>query len=263
MLEFRDNPQKRTSIKLHFKDYRGRAIRLNKRKKIQVYYTVGKGKKLIKLGRKNKKRFKNMGDYLVILKDKARQDDLKRNRTVKAKDLTVPVWTGSYRVPSFKQKKVQLHVPYKLIKVTSKKSTKRKDIFEFTASTKFNQKYLFENLKFNKYLGKAYKKVGVFIVMKFFNKASNETQTIKINVKDVKGHIKKFTKNWKNAIAKQGITMTGYIYYALLNALKGKFLHFSPKARRFNAKNKKGYKDQIKYKMIKGYNAHVEFIYNK
>lgn len=264
MFPVSNNPQKRTAIKLHYINYRGKHVKLNKRSKIQVYYSVGRGKKLIKLGRTNKKRFKNAGDYVTALKDRARQDDLKRNAVKTTKEMTVPVWTGSYKVPAHAQKKKLIYIPYKLTKVISKKSSRRKDIFDFKAETKYNQKYLFENLKFNKYLGKRYKKVGVFLIMKFFNKQSNQEQTIKIKLKDIKKHIKGFTKGWTNAIAKSGITMTNYLYYALLNSLKGKFSHFSPKARRFNGVNKRsGKKDTIDYQTIKGYSAHIEFTYTK
>lgn len=276
-MDLLNNPQKRTAIKLHFQNARGKNVKLNNKNKVRVYYSVGKSKKLVPLGRYGRRKYKNQGDYINKLKDQARSKDLSLNKINKTKTLGAKVWSGSYGDPSYKTKK-QYEVPFKKINVTSKKSNRKKDVYRFKSATKYNQKYLFENMGFDKYLKKKYKKVGVKAVLTFKNLYINKNKmfntlkreekdvTIKVNVKDIKKHIKGFTRKWKNVI-KKDITMSNFIYYALLKELKKRAYHFSPKARRYNSgtKGKRGKKydaTNMKKKTIKIYDAHIEFEYN-
>jgi len=255
-----NNPQKRTAIKLHFQNSKGKNVKLDNKRKVRVFYSVGRSKKLVPLGRYGRRKYKNQGDYVNKLKDAARVKDLNMNKIKRTKKLGAKVWSGSYGDPSYVRKK-QYEVPFQKMTVTSKKSSRKKDVYKFKSATKYNQKYLYENMGFDKYLTKKYKKVSAKIVLTFVNPHNKKEDRIKVSVKDIKGHIKGFTKKWKKVI-KKDITMSNFLYYSLLKKLKAYGVHFSPKSRRYKQKKNSKRYDAHKYKTIKGYHAHIEFDYN-
>jgi ribosomal protein L33 len=266
------NPIPEKKVRIVIKNQKGKAVKkMNRKQKLQVFYSVGKGKLLPMDKEPKKHKYKNYGDEITRLYNRAYEDFLKRNEKKGPDVKKIITQTGKYTDPAYRRKNVSIKInqvlQQKKIKGGKKHFTEK---YEYTTTSKINQKNIFEKLELNKFSrGRKYKNVEIRLNLSLYDKDKGRMVSIlpkPIHIKDVKKSIKAASKKWSPELfAKFDHDTVNLLYFTLRTAIAQKGLSMSPQAYKFQSEIKQQhyYIDKNKYsskevkKSIKGKNFKI------
>jgi hypothetical protein len=266
-LNCRLNPIPEKKVRIVIKNKKGKKIKkLNRKQSIQVFYSVGK-EKLKPLDKAPRKYFyKNYGDELSRIYNKAYADYIKINEKAGPEVKKVIIQTGKFTDPAFRRKNVQIKISQSLQQRKLKGGKKHfTEKYEYTTTSKVNQKNIFEKLELNKFSkGKKYKNVEIRLNLSLYDQKTGRMVSIlprPIYIKNVKKTIKQASKKWAPELfARFDADTVNLLYFTLRTAIAQRGLSMSPKAYKFQSeiKQQSYYIDKEKYstkevkKSIKG-----------